>query len=74
MVPRDSPYIPLALIYVGRATQFVVSGFPTLSILGSPLRILGPPLSILGPELLKGVITETTDYTARQPLAQPQSG
>ena len=34
-----------------RATQFVVSGFPTLLILGPPSLILGPPLPILGPTL-----------------------
>ena len=35
-----------------RATQFIVSGFPTLLILGPPWLILGPPLLILGPPLL----------------------
>ena len=38
--------------HIGRATRFVVSGFPTLLILGPPLLILGPPLLILGPTLL----------------------
>ena len=38
--------------HVGRATRFVVPGFPTLLILGPTLLILGPPLSILGPFLL----------------------
>ena len=38
--------------HIGRATRFVVSGIPTLLILGPPLLILGPPLSILGPTLL----------------------
>ena len=37
---------------IGRATRFVVSGFPTLLILGPPLLILGPTLLILGPTLL----------------------
>ena len=40
------------LVHIGRATRFVVSGFPTLLILGTPLLILGPPLLILGPTLL----------------------
>ena len=38
--------------HIVRATRFVVSGFPTLLILGPPLLILGPPLLILGPTLL----------------------
>ena len=33
--------------HIGRATRFVVSGFPTLLILGPPLLILGPTLLIL---------------------------
>ena len=41
-----------SLLHIGRATRFVVSGFPTLLILGPPLLILGPPLLILGPTLL----------------------
>ena len=40
------------VVHIGRATRFVVSGFPTLLILGPPLLILGPPLLILGPTLL----------------------
>ena len=38
--------------HIGRATRFVVSGFPTLLILGPPLLILGPTLLILEPTWL----------------------
>ena len=39
-------------MHIGRATRFVVSGFPTLLILGPPLLILGPTLLILEPTWL----------------------
>ena len=34
-------------MHIGRATRFVVSGFPTLLILGPPSLILGPPLCLI---------------------------